>query len=82
MTYSSVRKPKMFMMSLCLTVALDCRTGQNKGRYRKQERSILLIHIVWEHADIFFQRSVVRNSPRAETTAISIFCHHLEKCAF
>ena len=28
-------KPKMFMTSLCSTVAIDCRTGQNKGRYYK-----------------------------------------------
>ena len=36
-------KSKMFLTSLCLTVALHCHTGQNKGRYCKQERSILLV---------------------------------------
>ena len=30
-------------LKLCSTAALDCRTGQNKGRYRKQERSFLLV---------------------------------------
>ena len=33
-------------LRLCSTTALDCRTGQNKGRYRKQERSFFL---VWLH---------------------------------
>ena len=28
---------------LCSTAALDCRTGQNKSRYRKQELSFLLV---------------------------------------
>ena len=29
-------------LELCSTAAPDCRTGQNKGRYRKQELSFLL----------------------------------------
>ena len=36
-------KPKVSMTSLCLTAALDCHTGQSKGRYREQEHSILLV---------------------------------------
>ena len=30
-------------LKLCSTTALDCWTGQNKGRYRKQELSFLLV---------------------------------------
>ena len=30
---------------LCFTAAPDCRTGQNKGRYRKQELSFLLVSL-------------------------------------
>ena len=30
-------------LKLCSTAAPDCQTGQNKGRYRKQELSFLLI---------------------------------------
>ena len=35
-------KPKVSMTSLCSTAAPNCR-GQSKGKYRKQERSILLV---------------------------------------
>ena len=30
-------------LTLCSTAALDCRTGQNKGRYREKEFSFLLV---------------------------------------
>ena len=33
-------------LNLCSTVALDCRTGQNKGRYHKKELSFLLVSLV------------------------------------
>ena len=33
------------MLKLCSTAAPDCRTGQNKGRYREQERSFLLVSL-------------------------------------
>ena len=39
-------KPNVSMMSLYSTAAPDCHTGQNKGRYRKQERSIPVVVIV------------------------------------
>ena len=52
MTYRSVRNmlfsvylvnPKVSMTTLCSTAAPDCGTNQSKGRYRKQERSILVV---------------------------------------
>ena len=33
-------------LKLCSAAAPDCRTGQNKGRYGKQERSFLLVSLV------------------------------------
>ena len=36
-------KPKVSMTSSCLAAAPDCRTGQSKGKYPKQECSILLL---------------------------------------
>ena len=32
-------------LKLCSTAAPNCRTGQNKGRYREQERSFLLVSL-------------------------------------
>ena len=32
-------------LKLCSTAAPDCQTGQNKGRYREQERSFLLVSL-------------------------------------
>ena len=44
-------KPKVSMtsLSLCSTAALDCHTGQSKGRYRERERSILLVLVALIH---------------------------------
>ena len=36
-------KPKVTMTSLCSTAAFDCHTSQGNGRYRKWERSILVV---------------------------------------
>ena len=33
-------------LNLCSTAAPNCRTSQNKGRYRKQELSFLLVLLV------------------------------------
>ena len=33
-------------LKLCSTAALDRRTGQNKGRYRKKELSFLLVLLI------------------------------------
>ena len=33
-------------LKLCSIAALDCQTGQNKGRYRKKELSFLLVLLV------------------------------------
>ena len=32
-------------LKLCSTAALDCRTGQNKGRYREKELLFLLVSL-------------------------------------
>ena len=32
-------------LKLCSTVALDCRTGQNKGRCREKELSFLIVSL-------------------------------------
>ena len=37
---------KSFYKKICSTAALDCRTGQNKGRYREKELLFLLISLV------------------------------------
>ena len=33
-------------LKLCFTAALDCRTGQNKGRYCEKELSFLLVSLL------------------------------------
>ena len=33
-------------LKLCSTVALDCRTGQDKGIYREKELLLLLVSLV------------------------------------
>ena len=36
-------------LKLCSTAALDCRTGQNKGRYHEKELLLLLVSLVHQH---------------------------------
>ena len=40
-------------LKLCSTAALDCRTGQNKGRYRKKRALVPTCLIAFD--DDFFQ---------------------------
>ena len=40
-------------LKLCSTVAPDCWTCQNKGRYHKQDHSFLLVSFVLSYCDYF-----------------------------
>ena len=60
-------------LKLCSTAALDCRTGQNKGIYRKQELSFLLVLLVrWNSQKcIFFTLQPALHSSVVQAVAYS-----------
>ena len=68
-------------LKLVSTAAFDCRTGQNKGRYCKQERSFLLVSLVrWNSQKcIFFTLQPALHSSVVQAVAYSSQCSHCQQ---
>ena len=68
-------------LKLCSTAAHNSQTGQNKGRYREQERSFLLVSLVrWNSQKcIFFTLQPALHSSVVQAVAYSSQCSHYQQ---